>query len=99
MLDRGVVYPYSYEKDNDAVLFMVEKKQFYRRIKIAGMLSYIPVILATGPLAGFFAGDYLARKSGLPPYTALLCSALGFIASVMETVRIVKLVIKIDKGS
>lgn len=55
------------------------------------MLSFVPIILLTGPLAGFFVGDYLRKKFGFVPYTTIITMAIGFIASISETVRIIKL--------
>jgi len=76
-----------------------KKADFYRLTKIWGLLSFIPVVLAAGPLAGYFLGDYLEKKIGFAPYLSLLCMASGFYTSIMEIVKILKLVQKTDTKS
>jgi len=76
---------------------MANKEELYKRIKIAGMISYIPIMLAAGPLAGFFLGDYLQKKFNLPFYFLVICSGAGIILGIRESVRIIRLVLKIDK--
>jgi hypothetical protein len=66
-------------------------KEFYSRIRLAGLLSYIPLVLFTGPFVGYVAGDYLAKKLKLPAYVMLICIALGFLSSIIEIIRIIKL--------
>jgi len=77
----------------------VEKKEVYQRIKIYGFLSYIPIILAAGPLSGWALGSFLERKFNLPNYISLILSGLGLIAAVIEIARAVRLVSKIDKDN
>ena len=71
------------------------KKELYSRIRLAGLLSYVPLVLFTGPFLGFVAGDYLVKKFALPAYILLICIALGFLSSIIETIRIIKLARKI----
>jgi hypothetical protein len=78
---------------------MANKEEHYKRIRIVGMISYIPIILAAGPFGGFFLGEYLTQSLKLPPYVMLICIGLGFITSIRETVRIIRLVIKINDKS
>lgn len=78
---------------------MPEKKDIYKWIKIAGMLSFIPPVLALGPFAGYLAGNFIVEKFGLKLYVTYLFIGLGFIASIKEVIRIVKLVVKIEKGN
>ena len=68
----------------------------YKWIKIGGLLSFIPVIMAAGPLGGYFCADYLQKKFGLPGYTSAILITLGFIASARETIRIIKLAINTE---
>ncbi len=74
------------------------KKEFYARIRLAGLLSYIPLVLFTGPFAGFLAGDYLVKKFKLPAYILLICIALGFLSSIIEIIRIIKLARKSENN-
>ena len=76
---------------------MADKKELYNRIKIAGMISYIPVMLAVFPLSGFLLGDYLQKKFNLPFYFMIICVGIGIAAGVRESVRIIKRVREIDK--
>jgi len=74
-----------------------KKAEFYKLAKVWGLISFIPVILAAGPLAGYFMGDYLEKKMGFAPYLSLLCMALGFVTSVREIIKILKLIDKTDR--
>lgn len=76
---------------------MPEKRDIYKRIKIAGMLSFVPFVLALGPFAGYLAGSLLKEKFGLSEYVTYLFMALGLFAGIKEAVRIIRLVIKIEK--
>lgn len=73
------------------------KQGIYKWIKIGGLLSFIPFILVAGPLAGYAAGDWLAKRFGMPQYTAVLAAGIGFIGSVMETVRVVQFALKTEE--
>ncbi len=71
-------------------------KEFYKRIKIAGMISYIPIMLAAPALAGFFLGDYLQNKFGLSFYISIFCIGIGIVIGIRESIRIIRLVLKIE---
>lgn len=60
-------------------------------------MSYIPLILAAGPLAGYFLGDYLEKKFGWPDFVEIIFAGIGFVSAAMETARIIKLVAKLEK--
>lgn len=75
---------------------MPDKQDIFRFIKIAGMVSFIPFVLVSGPLAGYLAGEFLAEKLSFP-YLKLICVFVGFIAAIFETFKIVRLVLKLDK--
>ena len=60
-------------------------------------MSFIPFVLAAGPIAGYLAGEYLIKRFGLPPYISFIFAAAGFAASARETVRIIRIAIKTDK--
>ena len=70
------------------------KAEFYRWIKIGGLLSFLPFILAAGPLAGFYLGNYLERRFGLPAYVPIALIVIGFAVSFKETIRIVKITLR-----
>ena len=69
----------------------------YKWIKIGGLLSFIPVIMAAGPVGGYFCGDYLQKRFGLPNYTSPIVITIGFIARARETIRIIKMALKTEK--
>jgi hypothetical protein len=70
------------------------KADLYRWIKIGGLLSFLPFILGAGPIAGFYLGSYLEKKFGLPSYVSIVLITVGFMASVRETIRIVKIALR-----
>ena len=74
----------------------MDKKEAYKRIKIAGMLSFIPFVLAAGVLAGYMAGDYLEKKLHGGPLVVSLGVAFGIAVSILEVVRIIKLTLTIS---
>ena len=61
-------------------------------------MSFIPVVMAAGPLAGYFLADYLEKKLGLPDFISTICIVTGFAASARETVKIIKLALKAEEG-
>ena len=71
-----------------------KRRDLYRRIKIAGLVSFIPFILLGAPLTGYIIGDLLVKKLGLPGYAIVILVALGLLAGIRETVRIIKLCIR-----
>jgi len=77
----------------------VKKEDLYSWIKIVGMISFIPIILAAGPITAFFVGDYLVKTFRLGSHILFIAITIGTIASIFEVVRIVKLVVKIEKKS
>ncbi|MCX5713011.1 MAG: hypothetical protein NTY47_08175, partial [Candidatus Omnitrophica bacterium] len=83
-------------RNDSAIFFMDHKQDIFRFIKIAGMVSFIPFVLVSGPLAGYLAGDFLAKAFGAP-YLRLMCIGLGAVAVIFETFKIVRLVLKLDK--
>lgn len=75
------------------------KQEIYKWIRLGGLLSFIPFILAAGPIAGYLAGDYLVKRFGLPPFTSAVFTAIGFAAGVRETVRVIRIALKANKES
>jgi F0F1-type ATP synthase assembly protein I len=73
--------------------------EVYRMARIWGLVSFIPVVMAAGPIAGYFLGEYLERKFGFAPYLSISLVALGFIAAAREVVRILRLINKSDRKS
>ncbi|MCX5704572.1 MAG: AtpZ/AtpI family protein [Candidatus Omnitrophica bacterium] len=76
---------------------MAEKELLYKRIKIAGLLSFIPFVLAAAPLGGWFLGEFLQKRFNLSVYVTYTCILIGVAAGIREVVKIIRLVIKIDR--
>lgn len=72
----------------------MKSEELYKWVRTAGLLGIIPIVLATGPLAGYFLGDLLVAKYAFPGYTIIICVALGFLASAQETIKIIKIALK-----
>ena len=70
------------------------KSDLYKWIKIGGLLSFLPFVLAAGPLGGYMLGSYLEKRFGLPAYILVISITVGFAVSVRETVRIVKIALR-----
>jgi hypothetical protein len=70
----------------------------YKWIKIGGLLSFIPFIMAAGPLGCYFLADYLEKKFGFPSFASAILVTLGFIASMREVIRIIKLALKTEES-
>ena len=72
------------------------KAALYKAVKIGGMLSFIPLVLAAGPVAGYVAGKYLEERFGLPGYVSLVLILIGLAGSVMEIARIIKFALRTE---
>lgn len=68
-----------------------KKRELYKWIKVGSLLSLIPFVLVAGPLTGYVAFDYLHKRFGAPPYVVYILITLGFVASVRETIRIIRI--------
>lgn len=75
------------------------KNAAYRWIKIAGLMSFLPFVLAAGPFAGYLLGDYLQKRYNTPQYVLLIVISIGFAGSVIETVKLVKFALKAESGN
>ena len=71
------------------------KKNFYKWVRLGGLLSIIPLILVCGPAAGYLAGDFLVKYFKLPSYVLIICVMLGLAAGLKETIRVIKISLKI----
>ena len=76
----------------------MNKAKVFRRVKVAGLLTLIPIVLATGPLAGYIAGYYLIKLFNFPHYTGVVCAIIGFIAAAQETITIIRAALRSGNG-
>lgn len=70
------------------------KADIYKWVKIGGLLSFLPFVLGAGPIAGYFLGNYLEKRFGLPAYVSIVTVTIGIIASLRETIRIVRMALR-----
>ena len=76
---------------------MAEKKDAYlRQVKQIGALTAVPIILFVGPMAGYFAGNWIDSKFRFYPWGTILFLILGFVASGREIFRLLSQVLKED---
>ncbi|MCX5679622.1 MAG: hypothetical protein NTZ95_03015 [Candidatus Omnitrophica bacterium] len=71
-----------------------KKREVYNWIKVGSLLSLIPFVLACGPLMGYIAFDYLRNSFGAPLYVSYILITVGFVASVRETIRIIRITLR-----
>ncbi|MBF0483435.1 MAG: AtpZ/AtpI family protein [Candidatus Omnitrophica bacterium] len=72
-------------------------QDFYKTIKIAGIMTFVALVIAAGPLSGFFLGDFLMKHFNWKWPILLICIGAGFLASLLEVIRLVRLAQKFDK--
>jgi hypothetical protein len=77
--------------------FFMQKKKVYKWIKIGGLLSFLPFVMAAGPLGGYLVGDLLQQKLRFPPITMAICINLGFLGSAVETVRVITMALRAEE--
>ena len=75
----------------------MQKEDFYKGIKTVGFVSFIPFMLAAGALSGYFAGVFLQKKFNLPVYVVLVSIVFGFAVGVMEMVKVLKALARMNK--
>ena len=72
---------------------MPDKKPDNNKFKLArqmGIAVTIPMTLLAGPLVGWFAGSWLDGKFGTKPWFLVILLALGTIAGVRQTIKMIK---------
>lgn len=80
-------------------MVLTNKEDVYKWIKIAGLISFIPFILAVGPVGGYFIGNFITKKFNLNSSITFIFIILGFAVSISETIKIIKMLIDIEKKS
>jgi len=75
----------------------MSKNDFYKRIKIITVLSVIPFFVAIGPISGYFAGKYFISQFHWDNGFLIVFILLGTLASVIETIKTIKLALKMEK--
>ena len=62
-----------------------------------GFVTFIPLMLAAGPLSGYFVGTFLQKKFNLSSYCVFLSVAFGFLVAITEIVKILRAVARMEK--
>jgi len=75
----------------------MQKEDFYKGIKTVGFVTFIPLMLAAGPLSGYFVGTFLQKKFNLSSYCVFLSVAFGFLVAITEIVKILRAVARMEK--
>jgi F0F1-type ATP synthase assembly protein I len=75
----------------------IQKEDFYKGARIVGFVSFIPFILAAGPLTGYFTGIFLQKKFNLSSWVVWLALVFGFLIAVTEVIKILKAVARENK--
>jgi len=70
---------------------MNDKKDRMTGLRQISLLTAIPALLVLGPLIGLWVGRYLDRRLDTEPYMLVLFVVLGFVASGLETWKLIKL--------
>lgn len=72
-------------------LWQTEKKnKRIEGLRQIGVATTIPFLLASGPLIGYFLGDWLDGKLDTGPYLMVGGVVLGLAASIRETIRLLR---------
>ncbi|MCI0331145.1 MAG: AtpZ/AtpI family protein [candidate division Zixibacteria bacterium] len=62
----------------------------WKEFRRAGYLTAIPLLLAIGPILGWFLGDLLDSKLGSGPWLSYLGILIGFVAAGREVYQLAK---------
>ena len=67
------------------------KKDLQQLFWMLGLALTLPMVLLSGPLAGYLISRWLIEKWGWTPATTLALVLLGLAGSAVQTVRILRL--------
>jgi uncharacterized BrkB/YihY/UPF0761 family membrane protein len=70
------------------------KKDLQRLFWMLGLALTLPMVLLSGPFAGYLISRWLIRQWHWAPTTTLVLVLLGLAGSALQTVRILKLLYK-----
>lgn len=76
---------------------MAESADFYRLIKMFGVITLIPLVLLAGSLTGYWVGEFLMEKFNFGAPALMISLALGLLSGILEAIRLIRFLIKIDK--
>ena len=70
------------------------KKDIQRLFWMLGLAITVPMVLLSGPFAGYLLSQWLIGKWNWPPSTTLILMLWGLAGSALQTVRILRLLYK-----
>lgn len=73
------------------------EKDVYKIIKIAGAVTFIPLVLLGGTLGGYIAGEYLSKKFSGGYWILAISTIIGCVSGIAETFRIIRFIMRVDK--
>jgi hypothetical protein len=73
------------------------KEDLYRGVKIIGLVTFIPFMMAAGPLTGYFTGVFLQEKFNLSSYVVFISVGFGFLVAITEVIKILKAIARANK--
>lgn len=70
------------------------KEDFQRLFRMLGLAVTLPMVLLSGPLAGYLISQWLIQKWRLSPDLTLILMLVGLAGSIIQTVRLLELLYK-----
>ncbi|MBI3313666.1 MAG: hypothetical protein HYZ83_05485 [Candidatus Omnitrophica bacterium] len=67
-----------------------QKDNSYRLMWMLGLALTLPMILLSGPVAGYFVGWWLVNKQGLPSYFIPIAIGIGLLGSGIQSFRLIQ---------
>jgi hypothetical protein len=67
------------------------KKDIQRLFRMLGLALTLPMVLLSGPFAGYWVSQWLIREWHWTPAITLALMLLGLAGSALQTVRILRL--------
>ena len=76
-------------------LTVPKKENSYRLLWMLGLALTLPMILLSGPLAGYLISELLVKKLGMPPRLGPIFMGLGLFGSAWQAYFLIR---KMDQG-
>ena len=70
------------------------KKDLQKLFWMLGLALTLPMVLLSGPFAGYLISQWLIKRWGWVPGTTLALVLLGLVGSIIQAVRILRLLYK-----
>ena len=78
-------------KENDYFVLVNKKRNDrYSTYRQIGILTTIPMLMAVGPVLGYYIGNFLDKKLNTDPYLMVVFIFLGFVASGKGVYNLIK---------